>query len=454
MHRESRSDGCDVTAAGSGAACGVVRESRGRVHARRRRRLLAVGSAVLRTLLWTGLGAGIVCGGVALAADPLDEPVRILRNGEATLPLAELLKLYGTLDRDATKVEPAPPVRAAFQRAELVATLLEDALEVQARFDVVVLPEDDAWTVVELLELSEGTHLSGLPALRSGALAVQSGKLVFLTRKHGRYSIDLRFLERATREGRARSARVRVSPEVPAELRVSFAPEVFALTPEPVLQDARGALLLPRAGTFEVGWRTLAEAAPAPQVAEPALSPDPKIVRGHASTVATLEGERITRVAYALRFSGQRTLDFELPAGDVVQQAYVNGRSVPLELEGRTLRLPVAPARPGSEQAEVELVLAQEMPYFLLSGTLEIALPRPAWPTSELTLDVHLPEVFEYAWSGGSLSPAEGGDVGTYVYEIPEPGRRLRFHQYLLRSRRPDVSLKYTVDLTGHYFHR
>jgi hypothetical protein len=395
-------------------------------------------------------GIAMICALLALGSSAAAEP----DPGQATLPLEEILRLYREQEEKAKPEVPAPPVRASVQGAELRATLLQDALEVEADLEVVVLAEDGAWTSVELLNVASTTHLASLPKTEAGMLVVRDGKLVFLTRAPGRYPIKLTFLEQATAADARRLARIALPAAGPSELRVRFSTELFALAEEPVRQDAGGALVLPRNGAFEVAWRTLDVAQREPEPAEPAAAADPLIANAHASSVATLEGERITRVAYDLRFSGRRPLAFELPEGENVQQAYLNGRAVPFGVEGRTLSLAVAPARPGGDRAQLELVLTHEMPDFLLSGTLHLELPAPAWPTSELSLRLHLPEVFEYEWSSGSLSPAQQIRHASYVYEIPQPGRELGFHQYLVRRVKPDVTLRYTVDLNGKYFQR
>jgi len=409
-----------------------------------------------RERISSSLGIAVIAVLLALAAPAVGraaEPASAPQGGEATLPLEEILRLYRAQDEEA-KPDPAPPLRAAVQGAELTATLLQDALEVEASLQVVVLAEDNEWTAVELLGVAGTTHLASLPAMTSGMLVVRDGKLVFLTRKAGRYPIKVSFLEQAVAADALRKARIALPASAPAELRVRFSSELFALAQEPVRQDAGGALVLPRNGAFEVAWRTLEVASREPEPAEPAAAADPVIPYARASSVATLEGERITRMAYDLRFSGRRTLELELPAGESVQQAYLNGRAVPFTVEGNKLAISVAPARPGGDRAQLELVLTQDVPNFLLSGTLQVELPAPAWPTSELSLELHLPEVFQYEWSGGSLSPAEKIQRVAYVYDIPEPGRTLGFHQYLVRRSMPDVTLRYAVDLDGRYFAR
>lgn len=403
-----------------------------------------------RSSCWFGIGVvGVL---LALAVPAAAEPASAPQVGEATLPLEEILRLYTKERQESPK--PVPPLRAGVQGVALRATLLQDALEVEASLEVVVVAEDGEWTQVELLGVAATTHLAALPQLPNGMLVVRDGKLVLLTREAGRYPIKVSFLEQALAADALRRARIALPASAPAELRVRFSSELFALAQEPVRQDAGGALLLPRNGAFEIAWRTLEVASREPEPAEPAAAADPVIPNARASSVATLEGERITRVAYDLRFSGRRTLAFELPAGEAVQQAYLNGRAVPFAVDGRKLSVSVAPARPGGDRAQLELVLTQDMPNFLLSGTLQVELPSPAWPTSELSLELHLPEVFQYEWSGGSLSPAEKIQRVAFVYDIPEPGRALGFHQYLVRRSMPDVTLRYAVDLDGRYFAR
>jgi hypothetical protein len=79
-------------------------------------------------------------------------------------------------------------------------------------------------------------------------------------------------------------------------------------------------------------------------------------------------------------------------------------------------------------------------------------LPAASWPTHELFFSVHLPRVFDYAWTGGSLEPAPSAPNAAYSYRVPLPGKTLHFRQVLIDVSAPDLDLDYEVDLEGHYF--
>jgi len=371
--------------------------------------------------------------------------------GEAKVPLERVIEWVRASETAQGSQTTPPPLAASLQSIELEGSVLQDALDLGVHLEAVVL-SDREWTRLELLKLGPGSHLAELPRVAGGMLALEGDTLVLITQQAKRYAIDLRLMQRAERKGELRTASIQVPGSAPAELRLRFAPELLRLEQAPVRQDAEGALFLPEQGRFEVAWQPLVEAVDTSAELAPPAAADPTIPKARASSVSTLEGARITRIAYDLSFSGPREIRFELPEGDRVQYAYLNGRSVPFQVEGSSLRLNVSPARSGGDRASLELVLAREVPNFLLSGTLNVRLPTPAWPVSELVLDVHLPDVFEYAWTGGSLSPAESGKLPTFVYEIPRPGKRLSFRQYLVRRAAPDVSLRYAVDLDGRYF--
>ncbi len=58
---------------------------------------------------------------------------------------------------------------------------------------------------------------------------------------------------------------------------------------------------------------------------------------------------------------------------------------------------------------------------------------RPLYPrANELFFDLHLPEVFNYTWTGGSPSPVERSPEMAFTYQIPRPGKKLSFHQFLI----------------------
>jgi hypothetical protein len=378
----------------------------------------------------------------AAAAEPAPA---VPPSGSATLPLPEILSLYRGVDRAALPAADPPPVAASLQSMELKATVVGDALEIEASLQVRVL-QDDAWTRVRLLDVGGDTQITALPSLSDATLVRENGALHLLTRRAGRYGFELSLLQGAQGPGARRSARIGVAPAALSELRVSFDPALFRLLGTPARQDARGALLFPNDGAFQVAWERIG---PVRAVREPEAPRfvEPVIPWVRASSVATLEGQRITRVLYELRFGEPQTLALTLPPGETVQRVYLNARSVPFTVEQDALRVEVSTARAGENRAALEVVLASDDARFLLSGALHLVLPAASWPTSELHLALHLPQVFDYTWSGGSLSPVESAPPMEFTYEVPQPGKRLIFHQYLIARSRPDVTLEYSVDL-------
>ena len=75
-----------------------------------------------------------------------------------------------------------------------------------------------------------------------------------------------------------------------------------------------------------------------------------------------------------------------------------------------------------------------------LSLTLEPVRDPEDKRVATIRIDVHLPQVFNYRWSGGSLSPAEASPQVQYAYDVPLPGKKLSFHQPLISSSAPNVT--------------
>jgi hypothetical protein len=167
--------------------------------------------------------------------------------------------------------------------------------------------------------------------------------------------------------------------------------------------------------------------------------------------VSTLEGRRIARLLYELRFEGARTIAFTIPPRQNVEKVFVNGASVPFRMNERTVNLPVTPARAGDESARVELTLIEEQGGYALSGRLDYAFPAASWNINDLYVTLSLPQVYNYQWEGGSLAPAESTPDAEYTQRIPTPGKRIRLHQQLLSSA-ASARIAYTVDLSGSYY--
>jgi hypothetical protein len=212
-------------------------------------------------------------------------------------------------------------------------------------------------------------------------------------------------------------------------------------------------MLFPEAHAFTIEWeRRTAVLETRTKVLAPRPVIESIVPVAHASAVSTLEGRRIIRLRYELRFAGKKSIEIEVPEGVTLERAYLNGVSAPVEMEGSTLPIEVTPVREGDQSAVLELVLMRSKGVYFLSGSLEVELPRVSWPVNQLFLDVHLPQVFNYNWSGGSLSPVEQAPSVHYTYELPLPGKKLSFHQHLISASAPNVTLDYAVDLEGHYY--
>jgi hypothetical protein len=134
-----------------------------------------------------------------------------------------------------------------------------------------------------------------------------------------------------------------------------------------------------------------------------------------------------------------------------VQKVYLNGAAIPFSAEGETLNLSVSPARAGEQTARLELVLEDLPGPFHLSGDQAFGFPKASWATNELFVDLHLPQVFNYRWVGGSMAPTSVTPKVHYSQKMPTPGKQMRFHQQLVGGA-ADLRIAYDVDLAGKYY--
>jgi hypothetical protein len=396
-----------------------------------------------------GLAAAIALA-AAPAAGAADPATPKPEAASATLPLEQILELYRERDEARREKPPAPPLAAALQKLELSGRLLDDGIDFTGRFEVSVLSDDD-WVRVPLLALDAHSHLSDLPAVNGGAFAVEDGRLLFLTRKRGRYAFEVSLFRSASAEGRLRRLALGHGGAALAVCRLEIDGGLFRLHNTHVAEARNGVRIFPSGDRFEIEWEVLEGVEPAAATAvKPAIeSVAPRV---HASAVSTLEGRRIIRVLYELRFAGRKPIEISLPAGQRLERAFLNGVAVPAEPADGRLALELSPARAGDEGGTLELVLVQEGGVFHLAGDLRFELPRVSWPTHELFLTLHLPRVFDYAWTGGSLEPGGACPAVSYSYRLPQPGTALHFHQVLIAESAPDLALDYAVNLDGHYF--
>jgi hypothetical protein len=368
--------------------------------------------------------------------------------GTATLPLGELLALQRAGSAASDPKPAPPPVRSAVGRFEIAGRLLDAGLEASAQIGVNVL--GDGWVAVPLFDLRRGTRLGPLPGVEGGTLAVIDRRLCLVTDKAGAYAFTVQWLERPAVDGGARSVEVRLPPSAPAVMRLQYDTTLFRLASEAVADGGDGAVLYPAEGRIALSWAQRPRARPRPpEEARPPV--EPVVVEAHASIVATLDGRRIERVLYRLRFEGERPFAVAIPPGHTVERTFVNGVPRPFKRTADGVSLDVSPARAGEQAATVELVTSEAGNGYPLSGTLAFVLPRPSWGQNDLFVALHLPDVFDYRWSGGSLAAVEQAPDVEYAWSIPTPGRTVALHQQLV-SGFADVRIAYTVDLARSYY--
>jgi hypothetical protein len=368
--------------------------------------------------------------------------------GTATLPLSELLELQRASRASEERKPLAPPVRATINRLEIAGRLLDAGLDATAQIELTVV--GDGWVAVPLLDVRRSTQLATLPTVEGGVLALIGGRLCFVGEKAGAYAFAVRWLERPAAGGSARSLELRLPNGSPASLRLQYDESLFRLTSEALRDDGAGAVVYPADGRIAVAWELLPRAAQgAHEAARPPV--EPVVTSAHASIVATLDGHRIARILYRLRFEGERSFVVTLPPGQAVERVFLNGAARPFSRVANELSLPVRAARAGDQTATVELVLGEAQSGYPLSGTLAFTLPRTQWGLNDLFVTLHLPAVFEYRWAGGSLATVEQAPAVDYAWEIPTPGRTVALHQQLVSSF-ANVRVAYTVDLASSYY--
>lgn len=373
--------------------------------------------------------------------------------GTASVPLEELLRLHRAVDSARTERPVRPPVPSVVEKLELAGLLLDDAAELSVHVDAQVF--DEGWTVLPLLRKDALLHVLALPRLESGTLSISGGSVALVTQKPGSYAFDATVRLQARAEGGRRSARLAIGAATLSTLKLKYDPAMFKLEAKNAVEQADGALLFPEEGVFAFSWearvpaiaRKAQEAQEAPRPAIEAV-----VERAHASIVSTLAGRRIVRVLYELKLEGTRPLSVAIPEGYVLERVFVNGAARQLAAEGGTLKLDVAPQRAGDARGRLELLLGEEPGRFKLSGALRFVLPAPSWRTDEYAVELHLPEVFNYKWRGGSLSPCTSpATPAEFVSQLPTPGKPLCLRQSLVFEP-PTAEISYDVDLTGKYW--
>ena len=420
------------------------------------RRRKSLGSAFKACILgfvgWMLLGGWL---GPAFAQSGSQElPV----GASASLPLEEVLRLHRERDEalDERRRQAAPPIEGAVDSLSFRGRVLEDALEMRVRAQVTVFAdprfEEQPWVQLPLLEMSPQILLNAVPSGQGFSLAVVDEQLVLLAKQAGSWSFELSFLARAELEGDRRRVILRPAPSTAAVLTLEVDDNHFELLEADGVSEADGFRLFAREDLFEVVWRRLKSAPPVVE-AEVARPPIEAVVeKAQLSTVSTLEGDIHHRLRYDLRFEGQRQWQAEIPDGTELHKVFVNGRSVPFEPESGTLSLTVEPVRAGDRHGSVELVMRPPRESYHLSGELVLVLPAVSWPINHVYARLHLPEVFTYRWSGGSLAPAEAVPKAELTYVLPTPGDELVFQQTLVHGSSPTLRVAYDIELEGQYF--
>jgi len=384
-------------------------------------------------------------------APPGTETAPRTERASATLPLGEILDLYRDRDEARKDRGAPPPVAASLQRVALSGRLLDDGIDFQGRFEISVLT-DDEWVSVPLIAHDGNTHLSRLPEVADGAFAVRDGELVFLTRKRGRYAFELSLFRAARKQGRLRRLSIGHGGAALATCRLDIDGGLFRLRTDRIVETREGVRVLAGDDGFGIEWEVIGEIERGVGEAVSAPAIESVVSRVHASTVSTLEGRRITRVLYDLRFAGRKSIAIGIPEGQGVERAFLNGVAIETSVAHGELALELTPARAGEEGGTLELVLAEPGNEFHLTGDLRFELPTASWPVHELFYTLHLPRVFDYRWTGGSLEPAKSSPPASFSYRVPLPGRPLHLHQVLIADSAADVTLDYAVNLDGHYF--
>lgn len=373
------------------------------------------------------------------------------QHSHATLPLDELLSLYqASQDRDQPEPE-GPPVAASLDRLALEARLLDHSIELTVRVAATVL-EEGRWTSLPLLRRDRWTSLGDLPEINNASLAIVDGWLVLLTKRSGRYRLELPLTARASSDGRQRTARIEIGEATSSSLSLSLDASSLALLDSSGRPTETLTRYPDESSTFVVTWRRLESRPTETEQHKPAPPAEPIITRASVSSVSTLEGRRVTRALYEAALQGRHHLSCRLGQGQRLDRVILNGAPHAFAVEDGSVTIELSPIRSGGESATLELVLSERPGAYHLAGQLELALPRLSWPIHELFMTLHLPEVFTYSWLSGSMEPVAEAPRARFTETMPTPGIALAFHQHLVTDSAARLSIAYSVNLDGQYY--
>lgn len=368
--------------------------------------------------------------------------------GTVTLALEELLRLHKAAEQD-TETAPSPPVGHAVSRFETRARIIGDALEATASVKLAVFR--DGWTSVPILKPDPELDIIDLPTVQNGHFISQADALVFVTETAGTYTFEIGFIKRASRRAEGWEALVKPAGATIQKLVLTHDENLFEVTSTGARREGDTLVVVGRDGLLRLSWKTLRPAINKQKSQRKRPPIEPVVTSGTASVVVTLDGQRITRSLYRLRFQGPQTLAITVPEGQELTKVYLNGISRPFERKKGTVDMLVTPPRLGDQGGVVEVVLKAQTTPMALAGTLGFTLPTLSWGINEMGCQIHLPSVFNYVWMGGSLSPGEVDTAVDYTYDIPTPGKTVAVKQQLVNGA-PHTAVKYAVDLAGNYF--
>jgi hypothetical protein len=372
----------------------------------------------------------------------------------ATLPLEDILHLYQRIEDLKKPSEEEVPVKALIQSIELKGQLLEHAIDIQAAIQVKVMA-DNTWTSIPLFTIDRDTHISGLPDLNQGTLVHMDDTLSLLTEKKGTYSFTISFIKRARTSGAKNNVQLLFEKASRSVLALKYDTTYVAInknTIQTITPD--GVIIYPDNNIYTIEWKNIERAENKKATESIEKKPEIKsmIKIAHASLISTLEGKTIFRILYELHFTGEKTISFFIPNIYTLEKVYINKRQHFFTMNDDKLTLHVNPKRTGDQCGDVELIVSYNQGNYLLSGRIEVSLPQTTWPIHEMYFTSHLPEVFDYTYRGGSLKLVDSCPPADYTYHIPLPGKKLYYHQYLISSSYPSVTLDYTINLDGNYF--
>ncbi len=364
-------------------------------------------------------------------------------SGTATLPLEELVELL----KAPAALEPANAGVGVVTSAQVVGRPGEAGLWLDVELTVRVASGDSA--MVPVMTLGPEVLVESISDSTDASVVLRDGAVTVSVRGAGVSRVSLKLLVRSIAQGGRMTAKVKLSPAVPpTPLKLDVDDGLFELPGATVVQEWGGYVVFPSAGAYQVTWASKAPVKATTSKLAQRVPVDALVKQATSRWVTTLEGRATHEIKLLLQLDRAGTVTVEVPEGQRLLRARVNGQPIEVKPGATSLQLEVAPATLGGLEATVELVLVRELGVFHLSGRVELAAPRVSWPVSKWTSETVLPRVFTYAREGGSME-----QVGAEAPTSGEvPGKSLTFSQHLITASAPLIVLRYFVDLSGLYF--